>query len=100
MPGDVFVTRGQWDDVARGGLEQRRSWRPKKVIVVSGGRFWARGRDREQAGEMADEGPAGALTGMDRCDRCGALAYVRVRRCSGSGCCVTGSGQCARSRGS
>jgi hypothetical protein len=28
--------------------------------------------------EMADEGPAGALTGMDRCDRCGAQAYVRV----------------------
>ena len=32
---------------------------------------------------MADEGPAGALTAMDRCDRCGAQAYVRVLLPSG-----------------
>ena len=51
---------------------------PKKVIVLSGSRFWARGRDREQESETADGGLAGALTARDRCDRCGAQAYVRV----------------------
>jgi hypothetical protein len=43
---------------------------------LSGIRFWARGRDQES--ETADGVPAGALTAMDRCDRCGAQAYVRV----------------------
>jgi hypothetical protein len=43
---------------------------------LSGSRFWARGRDRES--ETADGVLAGALTAMDRCDRCGAQAYVRV----------------------
>ena len=41
---------------------------------MSGSKFWARGRDREQEIETPD----GALTAMDRCDRCGAQAYVRV----------------------
>jgi hypothetical protein len=50
----------------------------EKVIVLSGSKFWARGRDREQESETADRGLAGALTAMDRCDRCGAQAYVRV----------------------
>ena len=45
---------------------------------MSGSRFWARGREREQEREAADGGLAGALTAMDRCDRCGAQAYVRV----------------------
>jgi hypothetical protein len=48
------------------------------VIVLSGSKFWARGRDREQESETAGGGPAGALTAMDRCDRCGARAYVRA----------------------
>jgi hypothetical protein len=48
------------------------------VIVLSGSKFWARGRDREQEGETADRGFAGALTAVDRCDRCGAQAYVRA----------------------
>jgi hypothetical protein len=43
---------------------------------LSGSTFWARGRDREQQSEMADGSLAGALTAMDRCDRCGAQAYV------------------------
>jgi hypothetical protein len=46
---------------------------------LSGSKFWARGRDREQQSETADGGLAGALTAMDRCDRCdrcGAQAYV------------------------
>ena len=47
-------------------------------MVLSGSKFWARGQDREQQGEMADEDLAGALTVMDRCDRCGAQAYVRA----------------------
>ena len=45
---------------------------------MSGSKFWTRGRDRAQERETADEGLAGALTAMDRCDRCGAQAYVRV----------------------
>ena len=45
---------------------------------MSGSKFWARGRNRAQEGETADGGLAGALTAMDRCDRCGAQAYVRV----------------------
>lgn len=51
---------------------------------MSKGRFWARGRDRdrdrdrEQRSEAPDGSVAGALTAMDRCDRCGAQAYVRV----------------------
>ena len=47
-------------------------------MILSGSKFWARGRDREQQSEMADGGLAGALTAMDRCDRCGAQAYVRA----------------------
>ena len=43
---------------------------------MSGSKFWARGRDREQESETADRGLAGALTARDRCDRCGAQAYV------------------------
>ena len=42
---------------------------------MSGSKFWARGRDREQGSKTADGGVAG-LTAMDRCDRCGAQAYV------------------------
>ena len=47
-------------------------------MILSGSKFWARGRDREQQGEMADAGLAGTITAMDRCDRCGAQAYVRA----------------------
>ena len=45
---------------------------------MSGSKFWARGRDREQESETADADLATALTAVDRCDRCGAQAYVRV----------------------
>src|SRR6516162_1582441 len=44
--------------------------------------FWARGRDTKT--ESEDAAAAGArariwqLTALDRCDRCGAQAYVRV----------------------
>ena len=48
------------------------------MIVLSGSRFWARGRDRAQESETAGGGVAGALTALDRCDRCGAQAYVRA----------------------
>jgi hypothetical protein len=48
------------------------------VIVLSGSRFWVRGRDREQESQAADGSEAEALTAVDRCDRCGAQAYVRV----------------------
>ncbi len=50
----------------------------RKVIVLSGSRFWARRRDREQGSEKPDGALAGALTAVDRCDRCGAQAYVRA----------------------
>ena len=49
---------------------------------MSAGGFWARNRARREEGENAEKagGPActGALTAVDRCDRCGAQAYVRV----------------------
>ncbi len=45
---------------------------------MSGSRFWVRGRDWEQESETADGGLPEALTAMDRCDRCGAQAYVRA----------------------
>ena len=48
------------------------------MIVLSGSEFWARGRDRAQEGETSEGGLAGLLTAMDRCDRCGAQAYVRA----------------------
>jgi hypothetical protein len=45
---------------------------------MSGSRFWAKNQDRRPESEMADGTVAGTLTAMDRCDRCGAQAYVRV----------------------
>jgi hypothetical protein len=44
--------------------------------------FWARSRARRDGGENVTtagaQARAGDLTAMDRCDRCGAQAYVRV----------------------
>ena len=45
---------------------------------MSASRFWARNQDRQPESEKADGALAGTLTAMDRCDRCGARAYVRV----------------------
>ena len=45
---------------------------------MSGSKFWARGRDGAQEGETPEGGLAGPLTAMDRCDRCGAQAYIRA----------------------
>jgi hypothetical protein len=44
---------------------------------MSGSRFWARNRARRAESEKA-AARAEALTAVDRCDRCGARAYVRV----------------------
>ena len=44
---------------------------------MSGRRFWARNKARRAESEKAGA-RAGALTAVDRCDRCGARAYVRV----------------------
>jgi hypothetical protein len=51
--------------------------RPRKVKVnaLSRSKFWARGRARRRESEKANA----VLTTADRCDRCGALAYIRVR---------------------
>jgi hypothetical protein len=48
--------------------------------MMSAGRFWARSRARRDAGGEAAAGPdrTGELSTIDRCDRCGAQAYVRV----------------------
>ena len=43
---------------------------------MSGSKFWARGPGRRQESEEAVL--AGTLTAVDRCDRCGARAYVRA----------------------
>jgi hypothetical protein len=48
----------------------------RKVHVMSGGRFWTRREESATAEEVSD--PSWLLTAMDRCDRCGAQAYVRV----------------------
>jgi hypothetical protein len=50
------------------------------MIVMSGRKFWARGRARQQESEPADGAQVvdETLTAVDRCDRCGARAYVRV----------------------
>jgi hypothetical protein len=54
-------------------------WRKlRKVNVMSGSRFWARNSDPRPESEKADGTVGGTLTAMDRCDRCGAQAYVRV----------------------
>ena len=45
---------------------------------MSGRRFWAKNQDRRPESEKADGASAGTLTVTDRCDRCGARAYVRV----------------------
>ena len=45
---------------------------------MRGRRFWARNPDRRRKSETADEVVAVMLTATDRCDRCGARAYVRV----------------------
>ena len=52
---------------------------------MSGGRFWTRGTGRRREGETPDEASAhaGMLTAADRCDRCGARAYVQVLLPSG-----------------
>jgi hypothetical protein len=53
------------------------------VIVLTGSRFWARGRDPGQESETLDGALSGALTAGDRCDRCGAQAYVRALLANG-----------------
>ena len=47
---------------------------------MSASGFWARSRARRDEGENAAgiSARTGELTAMDRCDRCGAQAYVRV----------------------
>ena len=45
---------------------------------MSGSKFWARGRDQEWENKTVDGGLAWVLSVADRCDRCGARAYVRA----------------------
>jgi len=49
---------------------------------MSTGKFWARGRAQREEGEQTEAAGSqpliARLTAMDRCDRCGAQAYVRV----------------------
>jgi hypothetical protein len=54
-------------------------WRkPRKVNVMGRSRFWAKSRALRPGSGKADDTLAGTLTAVDRCDRCGARAYVRV----------------------
>ena len=50
---------------------------------MKGSRFWATNPDRRRKSETADRALAGSLAAADRCDRCGARAYVRVLLPSG-----------------
>ena len=45
---------------------------------MSGRRFWERNQDDRPESEKAGTVFVRRLTVMDRCDRCGAQAYVRV----------------------
>jgi hypothetical protein len=45
---------------------------------MSGSRFWAKSQDGQPGSEKAAGSLVGTLTAVDRCDRCGARAYVRV----------------------
>lgn len=45
---------------------------------MSGSRFWAKGQAFRPDSGKADAALARTLTAVDRCDRCGAQAYVRV----------------------
>jgi hypothetical protein len=46
---------------------------------MSASRFWGSRRTRREESEPAEGAlAAGSLTATDRCDRCGARAYVRV----------------------
>ena len=47
---------------------------------MSGGKFWGRSRAGREENEPAEALPGRnwLLTAVDRCDRCGAQAYVRV----------------------
>jgi hypothetical protein len=54
-------------------------WRqPRKVNAMSGSGYLAKDRAGRPESEKADGALAGALIAADRCDRCGAQAYVRV----------------------
>jgi len=44
---------------------------------MSGGKFWTR-REESAPAEAVPASPRWRLTVVDRCDRCGAQAYVRV----------------------
>jgi hypothetical protein len=57
---------------AQGGLEKT------EEVRVMRSRFWAKGPDRRRGNGKAGGALAGTLTATDRCDRCGARAYVRV----------------------
>ena len=49
------------------------------MTVMSGSKFWARGLSRQRESEKADEAyVSSGLTAVDRCDRCGARAYLQV----------------------
>jgi hypothetical protein len=45
---------------------------------MSGSRFWAKNQARQPQSEKSDGAFAETLTAADRCDRCGAQAYVQV----------------------
>ncbi len=45
---------------------------------MSASRFWAKNQDRRPESQEAAGPLVGTLTAVDRCDRCGARAYVRV----------------------
>ena len=59
----------------RGGGELEKT---EEVHVMRGKRFWATNPDRRRESETADGALTRTLTATDRCDRCGARAYVRV----------------------
>jgi hypothetical protein len=58
----------------------REAFPDSEVNVMNGRKFWPWGAERQQESEKSDgaEVLTASLTVADRCDRCGARAYVRV----------------------
>jgi hypothetical protein len=64
-------------------LRRRESWRPRLGCTDEDDEAETRQTLREEADVTTAVAPSSSLTASDRCDRCGAQAYLRVELQSG-----------------